>query len=109
MLQARACTAGACWAARGKASKIKEISRANGLPVSGTNFRYYPFASFSREEDQLRARILPGRSESYTMSSTLIKCPAFCFFHHVAVAVKPGELESHVRAYQAMGFREVHR
>ena len=23
--------------------------------------------------------------------------------------MKPGELESHVRAYQAMGFREVHR
>ena len=43
------------------------------------------------------------------MSSELNQVPGFLFFDHVAVAVKPGELESHVRAYQAMGFREVHR
>lgn len=43
------------------------------------------------------------------MSSELSQVPGFLFFDHVAVAVKPGELESHVRAYQAMGFREVHR
>jgi methylmalonyl-CoA/ethylmalonyl-CoA epimerase len=35
--------------------------------------------------------------------------PGFLFFDHVAVSVKPGELEAHVRAYEAMGFREVHR
>ena len=33
----------------------------------------------------------------------------FLFFDHVAVAVRPGELDTHVRAYQALGFREVHR
>jgi len=33
----------------------------------------------------------------------------FLFFDHVAVAVRPGELETHVRAYQALGFQEVHR
>jgi methylmalonyl-CoA/ethylmalonyl-CoA epimerase len=35
--------------------------------------------------------------------------PGFLFFDHVAISVKPGELESNVKAYEAMGFREVHR
>lgn len=35
--------------------------------------------------------------------------PGFLFFDHVAVSVKPGELEAHIGAYRAMGFREVHR
>lgn len=33
----------------------------------------------------------------------------FLFFDHVAVAVRPGELETHVQAYRALGFQEVHR
>ena len=28
---------------------------------------------------------------------------------HVAIAVKQGELESQVKAYEALGFREIHR
>ena len=43
------------------------------------------------------------------MSSELKQVPGFLFFDHVAVSVKPGELEAHVGAYQALGFREVHR
>ena len=43
------------------------------------------------------------------MNSELEQVPGFLFFDHVAISVKPGELESHVQAYQAMGFREVHR
>lgn len=35
--------------------------------------------------------------------------PGFLFFDHVAIAVKPGELESHVAAYRALGFTEIHR
>jgi methylmalonyl-CoA/ethylmalonyl-CoA epimerase len=35
--------------------------------------------------------------------------PGFLFFDHVAISVKPGELESNVKAYEAMGFKEVHR
>ena len=35
--------------------------------------------------------------------------PGFLFFDHVAISVKPGELEAQVAAYQTMGFREVHR
>jgi methylmalonyl-CoA/ethylmalonyl-CoA epimerase len=31
------------------------------------------------------------------------------FFDHVAVSVRPGELEAHVAAYKAMGFTEIHR
>src|SRR5271166_3243982 len=43
------------------------------------------------------------------MNSQLEQVPGFLFFDHVAIAVKPGELEAHVQAYRAMGFREVHR
>jgi methylmalonyl-CoA/ethylmalonyl-CoA epimerase len=35
--------------------------------------------------------------------------PGFLFIDHVGVAVRPGELEMQVSAYQALGFREVHR
>ena len=35
--------------------------------------------------------------------------PGFLFFDHVAISVRPGELEDHVNAYKAMGFREMHR
>src|SRR5258708_14497478 len=43
------------------------------------------------------------------MSSQLEQVPGFLFFDHVAISVKPGELEAHVKAYQTMGFQEVHR
>jgi len=43
------------------------------------------------------------------MNSELEQIPGFLFFDHIAVAVKPGELESHVAAYTAMGFKELHR
>jgi methylmalonyl-CoA/ethylmalonyl-CoA epimerase len=35
--------------------------------------------------------------------------PGFQFVDHVAIAVKPGELEAQVEAYQKLGFSEVHR
>jgi methylmalonyl-CoA/ethylmalonyl-CoA epimerase len=35
--------------------------------------------------------------------------PGFLFVDHVAVAVRPGELEAQVAAYEAIGFREIHR
>jgi methylmalonyl-CoA/ethylmalonyl-CoA epimerase len=43
------------------------------------------------------------------MDTELTQIPGFLFFDHVAVSVRPGELDAHVRAYQALGFREVHR
>jgi methylmalonyl-CoA/ethylmalonyl-CoA epimerase len=43
------------------------------------------------------------------MNSELEQIPGFLFFDHIAVAVKPGELENHVAAYKAMGFKELHR
>jgi methylmalonyl-CoA/ethylmalonyl-CoA epimerase len=43
------------------------------------------------------------------MSANLERIPSFLFFDHVAVSVKPGELEDHVNAYKTMGFREMHR
>lgn len=35
--------------------------------------------------------------------------PGFLFFDHVAIAVKQGELDAQVKAYQLLGFREIHR
>ena len=43
------------------------------------------------------------------MQAQIKDVPGFLFFDHVAVAVKPGELDAHIKAYETMGFREVHR
>lgn len=43
------------------------------------------------------------------MSPEMQQVPGFLFFDHVAISVKPGELEQHVQAYRTMGFSEVHR
>jgi len=43
------------------------------------------------------------------MQEELKKVPGIRFVDHVAIAVKQGELESQVRAYEALGFKEIHR
>jgi methylmalonyl-CoA/ethylmalonyl-CoA epimerase len=43
------------------------------------------------------------------MTDDVKDVPGFLFFDHVAISVKPGELEAHVRAYRALGFSELHR
>lgn len=43
------------------------------------------------------------------MMTASTQVPGFVCFDHVAVAVCPGELEAHVRAYEALGFTEIHR
>ena len=35
--------------------------------------------------------------------------PGFLFVDHVAIAVKQGELDSQAKAYEMLGFREIHR
>jgi methylmalonyl-CoA/ethylmalonyl-CoA epimerase len=35
--------------------------------------------------------------------------PGIMFVDHVAIAVKQGDLENQVRAYEMLGFREIHR
>jgi methylmalonyl-CoA/ethylmalonyl-CoA epimerase len=35
--------------------------------------------------------------------------PGIQFIDHVAIAVRPGELDGQVKAYEMIGFREVHR
>lgn len=35
--------------------------------------------------------------------------PGFLFVDHVAIAVKQGELDAQVKAYEMLGFREIHR
>ena len=43
------------------------------------------------------------------MTQELSQVSGFLCVDHVAVAVKPGELEQHVAAYKTMGFTEIHR
>ena len=43
------------------------------------------------------------------MEPDLRAVPGFLFFDHVAISVRPGELEAHVGAYKTLGFTEVHR
>ena len=37
------------------------------------------------------------------------EAPEFLFFDHLAISVKPGELEQQVRSYKGLGFSELHR
>jgi methylmalonyl-CoA/ethylmalonyl-CoA epimerase len=46
---------------------------------------------------------------SGSVPDDLKSIPGIQFVDHVAIAVKQGELEGQVRAFQMMGFREVHR
>jgi len=43
------------------------------------------------------------------MDAELSRVPGFLFFDHVAVSVPPDALDSHVAAYRALGFEEIHR
>jgi len=43
------------------------------------------------------------------MEETYPKIPGFQFVDHVAIAVKQGELDGQVAAYQKLGFAEIHR
>lgn len=43
------------------------------------------------------------------MSAMATDVPGFLFIDHVAMSVRPGDLETQVEAYKALGFREVHR
>lgn len=43
------------------------------------------------------------------MQQELKDVPGIRFVDHVAIAVKQGELECQVKAYEALGFREIHR
>jgi methylmalonyl-CoA/ethylmalonyl-CoA epimerase len=44
-----------------------------------------------------------------TFQKDIASIPGFLFIDHVAIAVKQGELEAQVKAYELLGFREIHR
>ena len=43
------------------------------------------------------------------MEEVIRDVPGFLFVDHVAIAVKQGELDTQVRAYGLLGFKEIHR
>lgn len=46
---------------------------------------------------------------SENIQQEMAAVPGFQFVDHVAVAVKQGELDPQVKAYQLLGFKEIHR
>ena len=44
-----------------------------------------------------------------SFKTQMSRVPGFCFVDHVAIAVKQGELEAQVKAYEMLGFHEIHR
>ena len=44
-----------------------------------------------------------------SVQEDLKQVPGIKFVDHVAIAVRPGDLEGQVKAYQMLGFTEVHR
>jgi methylmalonyl-CoA/ethylmalonyl-CoA epimerase len=49
------------------------------------------------------------QNEGNGVPEELKEVPGIKFVDHVAIAVKQGELESQVKAYGALGFKEIHR
>lgn len=43
------------------------------------------------------------------LDDALKQVPGIKFVDHIAIAVRPGELEDQVTAYERLGFREIHR
>jgi methylmalonyl-CoA/ethylmalonyl-CoA epimerase len=43
------------------------------------------------------------------VQNELKKIPGIKFVDHIAIAVKQGELDGQVRAYETLGFKEIHR
>ena len=56
-----------------------------------------------------QTRKLEERLESSAAHEELKNIPGIQFVDHVAIAVRQGELDAQVRAYAALGFREIHR
>ena len=47
--------------------------------------------------------------ETNNAQQHLMQVPGIRFVDHVAIAVKQGELEGQVKAYERLGFKEIHR
>ncbi len=48
-------------------------------------------------------------SAQKAFNEELLKVPGFQFVDHIAIAVPQGELDKQVKAYELLGFREIHR
>ena len=53
---------------------------------------------------------MTGNNFSHNISSTLkIEPPGFLYVDHIAISVCKGELENHVKMYEQIGFKVIHR
>src|ERR1035437_9371402 len=60
---------------------------------------------------RMMATVAPkqDRNRMTSVQEDLQQVPGIKFVDHVAIAVKQGELDGQVKAYEMLGFREVHR
>lgn len=49
------------------------------------------------------------KAKMQAQQDELARVPGIQFVDHIAIAVKQGELEGQVKAYETLGFKEVHR
>ena len=54
-------------------------------------------------------RLIGKVSQVSSIQEELKEVPGIKFVDHVAIAVKQGELDGQVKAYEMIGFREIHR
>jgi len=60
-------------------------------------------------EQELRSQSKQDRYRMASVQEDLKQVPGIKFVDHVAIAVKQGDLEGQVKAYEMLGFTEVHR
>jgi methylmalonyl-CoA/ethylmalonyl-CoA epimerase len=53
--------------------------------------------------------MMKAGTDEKTMGAELKDVPGMLFIDHVAISVPQGQLDGQVAAYEAMGFREIHR
>jgi methylmalonyl-CoA/ethylmalonyl-CoA epimerase len=58
-------------------------------------------------DDVIMTAIFAALSEEE--NGPTLKVPGIKFIDHVAIAVKQGDLDNQVKAYEMLGFREIHR
>ena len=92
---------------RDSAARRNGEERARGAGRFGEGEPGFGGVRVKRVEDV--ARKIDGKAEMSGVQEELKKVPGIQFVDHVAIAVKQGELEGQVKAYEALGFREIHR
>jgi methylmalonyl-CoA/ethylmalonyl-CoA epimerase len=82
------------------------LDRRHG-PAGEEEYRFRARRALAGQtSDRLRVVIAKGEDNVH---EALKNIAGFQFVDHVAIAVKPGDLEAQIKAYELLGFQEIHR